>query len=78
MSEEKSEAVKAEGAEDLPGGSAPGGADAKAGEGVVIKGDGDPMIDEPSEGAKGGARTERDEKHDVPDSPATQAEGGES
>jgi len=64
MSEEKSEAVEPEGA--------------KAGEGAVIDGEGDPMIDEPSEGAKGGARTERDEKNDVPDSPATQAEGGES
>jgi len=38
----------------------------------------DPMIDEPSEGEKGGARAERDQLRGVPDTPATEAEGGAS
>jgi len=42
----------------------------------MLVADGDPMVDEPSEGEKGGAREERDAKRGVPDTPATQAEGG--
>jgi len=36
----------------------------------------DPMIDEPSEGQKGGARAARDAERDVPDTPATRATEG--
>ena len=87
---DRDDAVEPEGAEDLPGGSAPGGAqtdpaaqerfgaatpgEAQADDAVV--GDDDPMIEEPSEGQKGGARAERDAERGVPDTPATQAEGG--
>jgi hypothetical protein len=34
------------------------------------------MVDEPSEGEKGGARAERDAAQGVPDTPATQAKDG--
>ena len=90
MSERDEVGAVPEGAEDLPGGSAPGGAqtdpaaqeggggaslgEAQADEGVAP--DDDPMVDEPSEGAKGGAREEREQELDVPDTPATRAEGG--
>ena len=89
--EPKNEPVEPEGADDIPGGSAPGGAqtrpEAQEGFGAAdpgeaeadadaAAGEDDPMIDEPSEGSKGGARTERDHEHDVPDTPATRGEGG--
>lgn len=89
MSQEDNQTVEPEGAEDLPGGSAPGGAqtrpeaqeqgdagspgDAQSGD---VAPDSDPMVDEPSEGEKGGARAERDAAQDVPETPATQAKDG--
>lgn len=89
MTDERDETVEPEGSEALPGGSAPAGAqtrpEAQEQGGTAAPGEaqsddaapgGDPMIDEPSEGAKGGARAERDAKPGVPDTPATQAEGG--
>ena len=90
MSDQDEKGVVPEGAEDLPGGSAPGGAqtdpaaqegggaadlgEAQADEGIAP--DSDPMVNEPSEGAKGGAREERDAKREVPDTPATRSEAG--
>ena len=81
--------VEPEGAEDLPGGSAPAGAQTRPeaqvqggagspGEGQSddVAPDSDPMVNEPSEGEKGGARAERDASRGVPDTPATRAEGG--
>jgi hypothetical protein len=41
-----------------------------------VRPESDPMVNEPSEGQKGGARAERDAAKGVPDTPATQAEGG--
>lgn len=86
------ETVEPQGAEDLPGGSAPGGAqtrpEAQAGSeaslgevsaddlGADVADTDDPMIDEPSEGQKGGARAARDAERGVPDTPATQATRG--
>jgi hypothetical protein len=88
--EDRTEGAVPEGADDIAGGSAPGGAqpepaeqegfgeadlgEAQADEGVAP--DDDPMVNEPSEGAKGGAREERDAKRRVPDTPATRARGG--
>jgi len=89
MSQEDNQTVEPEGADDLPGGSAPGGAQTRPeaqeqggagspGEGQSddIAPDSDPMVDEPSEGEKGGARAERDAERGVPDTPATQAGDG--
>ena len=89
MSQEDNQTVEPEGAEDLPGGSAPGGAQTRpeaqeqggagsAGEAQsdAVAPDSDPMVNEPSEGAKGGAREERDAAQGVPDTPATQAGDG--
>ena len=89
MNPEDKQTVEPEGAEDLPGGSAPAGAQTRpeaqvqggAGSPGEAQSDGvapdsDPMVDEPSEGAKGGAREERDAARDVPDTPATQAKDG--
>ncbi len=89
MNQDTDETVEPEGAEDLPGGSAPGGAQTRPeaqeqggagspGEGQSddVAPDSDPMVGEPSEGEKGGARAERDAAQGVPDTPATQAEGG--
>src|SRR5687768_12653333 len=89
MSQEDNETVEPEGAEPLPGGSAPAGAQTRPeaqeqggagspGEGQSdgIAPDSDPMVDEPSEGEKGGARAERDATQGVPDTPATQAKDG--
>ncbi len=89
MQNERDETVEPEGAEALPGGSAPAGAQTRpeaqeqggAGAPGEAQADGvapssDPMVDEPSEGAKGGARAERDAAAEVPDTPATRAEGG--
>ena len=68
MSQEDNETVEPEGAEDLPGGSAPGGAQtrpeaqeqgggASPGEAQSdgVAPDSDPMVDEPSEGESGGS-----------------------
>ena len=91
MSDQEEKAAVPEGAEDLPGGSAPGGAqtdpaaqeggggaadlgEAQSDEGIAPESD--PMVSEPSEGTKGGAREERDAKLQVPDAPAARAEGG--
>ncbi len=89
MNTNDNETVEPEGAEDLPGGSAPGGAQTRpeaqeqGGAGAPSEAqsgdlapDSDPMVDEPSEGEKGGARAQRDASQGVPDTPATQAEGG--
>ena len=89
MTARDEDTVEPEGAEDLPGGSAPGGAQTRPeaqeqggagspGEGQAddVAPDSDPMVNEPSEGEKGGARAERDAALGVPDTPATQAEGG--
>jgi hypothetical protein len=90
MSDHDEKGAVPEGAGDLPGGSAPGGAqpepatqegfgaadlgEAQADEGLAPEDD--PMVNEPSEGAKGGAREERDAKRQVPDTPATRSEAG--
>ena len=71
MSQEDNETVEPEGAEDLPGGSAPGGAhtrlEAQEQGGAATPGeaqsddvapDSDPMVDEPSEGEPGDAGTD--------------------
>jgi hypothetical protein len=88
MDQEDNQTVEPEGADDLPGGSAPGGAQTRPeaqeqgggspGEGQSdgVAPDSDPMVDEPSEGEKGGARAERDAAQGVPDTPATQAKDG--
>ena len=89
MDQEDNQTVEPEGADDLPGGSAPGGAQTRpeaqeqggggsSGEGQSdgVAPDSDPMVDEPSEGEKGGARAERDAAQGVPDTPATQAKDG--
>src|SRR5687767_5508851 len=89
MSQEDNQTVEPEGAEDLPGGSAPGGAQTRPeaqeqggagspGEAQTddVAPDSDPMVDEPSEGDKGGARAERDAAQGVPETPATQAKDG--
>ena len=83
MNQEDNQTVEPEGAEDLPGGSTPGGAQTRPeaqaqGDAAPASGapEGDPMVDEPSQGEKGGARAERDAAQGVPDTPATQAEGG--
>ena len=89
MSDNEENTVEPEGAEDLPGGSAPAGAQTRPeaqeqvgggapGEGQSdgVAPDSDPMVNEPSEGEKGGARAARDAARGVPDTPATQAEGG--
>lgn len=89
MSQEDNQTVEPEGADDLPGGSAPGGAQTRpeaqeqAGAGSPgeaqsddVVPDSDPMVDEPSEGEKGGARAERDAAQGVPETPATQAKDG--
>lgn len=83
MSQKDNDTVEPEGAENLPGGSAPGGAQTRPeaqeqGDSAPASDapEGDPMIGEPSEGEKGGARAERDAAQGVPDTPATQAEGG--
>ena len=89
MNQDPDQTVEPEGAEDLPGGSAPGGAQTRpeaqeqgggappgAAQSDDVAPDGDPMVDEPSAGAKGGARAERDAELGVPDTPATRAEGG--
>jgi hypothetical protein len=89
MSQEDNETVEPEGADDLPGGSAPGGAQTRpeaqeqGGAGSLgeaqsddVAPASDPMVDEPSEGEKGGARAERDAAQGTPDTPATQARDG--
>ena len=89
MSQEDNETVEPEGAEDLPGGSAPGGAqtrpeaqeqgdagDSGEAQSDEVVPDSDPMVNEPSEGEKGGARAERDAAQGVPETPATQARDG--
>ena len=89
MSQEDNQTVEPEGAEDLPGGSAPGGAQTRheaqeqGGAGSPeeaqsddVAPDSDPMVDEPSDGEKGGARAERDAAQGVPETPATQANHG--